>query len=75
MRLLFISADCASRSRMARKPGYEADVVPSVIELLVIDGLVTGGVRRALYQEYRVARSDILLRLIVGYGFMEHGFR
>lgn len=58
LKLPSISAGCASCPRMARKPGYEPDVVPSVMEFFVIDGLARGGVRRALYQEYRAACSD-----------------
>src|SRR5262245_14909538 len=58
LRLPSISADCASRSRTARKAGYGTDVVPTVMEFLVIDGPVSGGVRRALDQEYGAAHTN-----------------
>jgi hypothetical protein len=52
------SADRTLGSRLARGPGYEADLIATVIEFFVIDGLVTSGVRCALYQEYRTAHSN-----------------
>src|SRR6266478_7047350 len=53
-----ISAVPDFRSRPAREPGYEADLVAAVIEFLVIDGLKPGGVGSALYQEYRAAGNN-----------------
>src|ERR1700733_888531 len=58
LKLPAISADSAFRSRSAREPGYEADLVASVIEFFVIDRLTPVGVRSALYQEYRAAGND-----------------
>src|ERR1700722_14081273 len=58
LELPVISADTAFRSRSAREPGYEADLVTSVIEFFVIDGLMPAGVRSALYQEYRAAGNN-----------------
>ena len=53
-----ISADSAFRSRPAREPGYEANLVAPVIEFFVIDGLTPGGVGSALYQEYGAAGNN-----------------
>src|ERR1700683_1814763 len=53
-----ISADSVFRSRSAREPGYETDLVAPVIEFFVIDGLTPGGVRSAFYQEYRAAGNN-----------------
>jgi hypothetical protein len=54
-----MSADSAFRSRLAREPGYEADMVASVKEFFIINGLVPGGVGSAFYQEYRAAGDNI----------------
>jgi hypothetical protein len=48
MKPLSISMGSASCSRPARKPGHETDLVALVIEFLVIDWRVIGGVRSAL---------------------------
>src|SRR5882672_9522653 len=53
-----ISADSAFPSRYAPEPGYETDLVASIIEFFVIDGLTPGGVRSALDQKYRAAGSN-----------------
>src|SRR5580704_14341547 len=58
LKLPAISADSAFRSRPAREPGYETDLVASVMEFFIIDGLMSGGVRSALDQEYRAARNN-----------------
>src|SRR5579862_6773773 len=58
VKLPAISADSAFRPGSAREPGYEADLVASVIEFFVIDGLPPAGERSALYQEYRAAGSN-----------------
>src|SRR5260370_6346036 len=67
-----ISADSAFRSRPAREPGYETDLVASVIEFFVIHGLTPGGVRSAFYQKYRAADSNTegsRYGCVSGYGF------
>src|SRR5215469_8457920 len=58
LKLPAMSADSALGSRPACEAGYEADMVASVIEFFVIDGLAPGGVRSALYQEYRAAGDN-----------------
>src|SRR5258708_5587381 len=58
MKPLSISVTFASWPRPARQPRHETDLVATVIQFLVVDGLVFGGVRSALYQEYRAAYAD-----------------
>jgi hypothetical protein len=65
MKPLSISVGFASGSRPAGQPGHEADLVAPVIEFLVIDGRVFGGVRSALYQEYRAACTNTEARATV----------
>lgn len=40
--------------RPKREPGHETDLVATITELLVVNGVI-GGVRGALYQEYQAA--------------------
>src|SRR5260370_24547412 len=53
-----ISVSPAFGSRSARKPRHETDLVATVVEFLVIDRHVFGGVRSALDQEYRAAFAN-----------------
>src|SRR5690348_15722444 len=58
LKLPAISRSSAFRLWSACEPGYEADLVASVIEFFVIDGMTPAGVRSALYQENRAAGSN-----------------
>src|SRR6266481_3658413 len=58
MKAASISMSPAFGSRSAREPGHEPDLVATIMEFLVVNGRVIGGVRSALYQEYRAALCD-----------------
>src|SRR5882672_10677013 len=58
MKAVSISVSSASGSRSAREPGHETDLVATVVEFLVIDRRMFGGVRNALDQEYWAAFAN-----------------
>src|SRR5437879_2242347 len=53
-----LSISVRSCSRSAREAGHETDLVATVIEFFVIDGVTPAGVRSAFYQEYRAAGNN-----------------
>src|SRR4029077_12440389 len=52
------SISLRSSSGPAREPGHETDLVATVVEFLVVDRRVFGGVGSALDQEYRAAFAN-----------------